>query len=134
MFRPFFSTLDLNLFKNPELILCSCLLSTSKIAFSTLNTCFLNVSGSGMLPIADDISFPRIPSNAAIILLSVGTHVPESHFLMSFKEAPVKDAICLLDKPLSSFNLANTVEKFSIKTNCIQYIYFYTISLNNGGE
>ena len=50
------------------------------------------------------------------------------------KEAPVKDAICLLDKPLSSFNLANTVEKFSIKTNCIQYIYFYTISLNNGGE
>ena len=76
MFRPFFSTLDLNLFKKPELILCSLLLSTSKIEFSTLNTCFLNVSASGMLPIADDISFPRIPSNAAIILLSVGTRAP----------------------------------------------------------
>ena len=52
-----------------------------------------------------------MPSNAAIILFSVGTPTPDSHLLTSFKVAPVKEAICLLDKPLSCFSVVNKFEK-----------------------
>src|SRR5210317_314767 len=79
-------------------------------------------------------SFPNKPSSAIITFLSVGKLVPASHFFTSFNSAPVKEAICLLDNPLSFLSLKNNDEKFSILHNCIQSKIFYTISLNNGGE
>ena len=52
--------------------------------FSNLEDSLLNTVSSGSVPTYVVISFPNIPSNAAITLLSVGIPIPASHFLMSF--------------------------------------------------